>query len=885
MHLLKPPKGRMLMEQSKTVVLTKRILREYYEFGNIVDIQKLFTEDVILFGIHSETYATGKEKAEQLLREMHASIASCRVTKLKCVECNTDGDFSVRANVVYSTKERMRNMHQVLVIYRETELGRQICGMHFQRDMRHELTYQVVSSRMLNRGGKGESTMEEVMDMVSSYVNCAYVQYRPDKGLPIDYYSDELWRMLGYKTGSEFGKRFGGDIQRLIHSDDLVPSREEIKRQLLKTDNYQVEYRLCRQDGSYIWCMECGRYVLDKATGVGTFNAVITNLSPLKQTHATFLYNLRHDRLTNLYNKKAFCRRAAEILDENPDTEFEIMRFNIARFKVINDLFGEEIGDKLLKYVAHFLKSIRLEPCAYGRLYADNFILCYPTKDNVRQHLIHSLQMLAESFALDYRIDFYFGVYTVRERDLSVTTMLDRASMGLSRAQHNGLVLCGEYDEDIRECIINEQVIVNNMHGSLERGEFLVYLQPKYELMSEKVVGAEALVRWLHPQLGFISPAKFIPIFEQNGFIYQLDKYVWERACQLLRKDMDKGRPILPISVNVSRIDLYSPNIVQVFEDLIRKYRIPPRYLELELTESAYVENPQQIIEITKKLQAKGFPILMDDFGSGYSSLNMLKDMPVDILKIDLKFLADSDKEDNGRGGNILNSVVRMAKWLHIPVIAEGVETQQQVDFLRTIGCECVQGFFYSKPVPIDVYEGLVDQGYSDDPILVHLESGDTADMMTMSAQLTVLFNSSGGAIGLYELVGGNLEILRVNDGYFKLFGDSREKVYGPDNQIIDRIVAEDHDKFWQLISEATNMRSNRECEIRRYCENGRIVWVRVRASIIYVENMRTLLYLVMEDVTPLAEERAQLRKIRERLRAINPEEVAKIEQELGLLD
>jgi len=607
----------------------------------------------------------------------------------------------------------------------------------------------------------------------------------------------------------------------------------------------------------------------------------ITNLSPLKQTHATFLYSLRHDRLTGLYNKKAFCRRTAEILEQYPDTAFEIMRFNIARFKVINDLFGEETGDKLLKYVAHFLKSIKLEPCAYGRLYADNFLLCYPTQGNVREHLIHSLQMLAESFALDYRIDFYFGIYAVQDTALAVTTMLDRAAMGLSRAQNNGLIVCGEYDEGMRDTIVSEQVIVNNMNGSLERGEFLIYLQPKYELMSEKIVGAEALVRWLHPQLGFISPSRFIPVFEQNGFIYQLDKYVWEQACKILRSDMDKGRPVLPISVNVSRIDLYSPNIVQVFEQLIKKYDIPPKYLELELTESAYVENPQQIIEIAKELQSRGFPILMDDFGSGYSSLNMLKDMPVDILKIDLKFLSDTQQEDNGRGGNILNSVVRMAKWLHIPVIAEGVESQQQIDFLRTIGCECVQGFFYSKPVPVDVYAELVDKGYSD--TVKHLRVGacDSADMMTMSAQLTVLFNSSRGAIGLYELVGRSLEILRVNDGYFKMFGDPRDKVYGPDNFIVDRIEPEDRDKFWQAISEAQSKQGTSECEIRRRCSDGRIVWIRVRSSIIFVENLRTLLYLVMEDITTLAEERVNLKRIMDHLRSINPQEVAALEQKL----
>ena len=698
----------MLMDQSKTVALTKQLLRDYYEFGNIVDLRRLFTDDVVAFGIKSESYKKGPKAVEHFLRQMHRAMEACRINKMSCVAKVVDDGVTVRANVVYSTNERMRNMQQVLVMFRETPVGWMICGLHFQRDVRHELTYQMVSSQMLNRGEVGDGSMDEVMDMVSSYVNCAYVQYRPDTQLPMDYFSDELWRMLGYGSGGEFSASFQGYLEHIVHEQDLGPSRDEIRRQLFKGDSYQVEYRLRRHDGTYIWCMECGRYVLDKETGAGTFNAVVTNLSPLKQTHASFLYNLRHDRLTNLFNKKTFCRQTAEIIADHPDTEFEIMRFNIARFKVINDLFGEETGDKLLKYVAHFLKSIRLDACVYGRLYADNFILCYPTKGEVRQHLIHSLQMLAESFALDYRIDFYFGVYTIKDTTLSVTTMLDRAAMGLARAAHNGLVVCGEYDDDMRECIVNEQVIVNNMKSSLRRDEFLVYLQPKYELKTERIVGAEALVRWLHPQLGFISPARFIPIFEQNGFIYQLDKYVWEKTCQLLKDDIDHGRPVLPISINVSRIDLYSPNIVRVFESLVDRYEIPPKLLELELTESAYVENPQQIIEIAKELQAKGFPILMDDFGRGYSSLNMLKDMPVDILKIDLKFLSDKQGEDHGRGGNIMTSVVRMAKWLDVPVIAEGVETQAQVDFLRTIGCECVQGFFYSKPVPIEVYEDLV---------------------------------------------------------------------------------------------------------------------------------------------------------------------------------
>lgn len=450
---------------------------------------------------------------------------------------------------------------------------------------------------------------------------------------------------------------------------------------------------------------------------------------------ASFLYNMHYDRLTNLYNKKAFCRRVAEVLAQYPDKEFELMRFNIARFKVINDLFGEETGDKLLKYVSQFLSSIQLEPCVYGRLYADNFLLCYPTAGNLREHLIHSLQMLAVSFALDYRIEFYYGVYTIKERDLAVTSMLDRAAMALFKASSNGLIVCGEYEDDMRETMVSEQVIVNNMNGSLERGEFIVYFQPKYDLLTETVVGAEALVRWIHPQLGFISPAKFVPIFEQNGFIYQLDKYVWEKTCQMLRSDIDEGRTVMPVSINVSRVDFYSPNLVQLFEDLTKKYNLDPRLLELELTESAYVENPQQIIEITRKLQEKGFVILMDDFGSGYSSLNMLKDLPVDVLKIDLRFLSDSSGVENGRADNILNSVVRMAKRLDLTVIAEGVETQKQVDFLRIIGCEYAQGYFFSEPIPCDDYRELIKSDYVVEQRM-SLYSENNGSVLTLSNQL-----------------------------------------------------------------------------------------------------------------------------------------------------
>ena len=216
------------------------------------------------------------------------------------------------------------------------------------------------------------------------------------------------------------------------------------------------------------------------------------------------------------------------------------------------------------------------------------------------------------------------------------------------------------------------------------------------------------LVRWIDPERGMILPGDFIPVFEQNGFIMKLDYYVWEKTCQLLRRWLDEGRNPYPISVNVSRVSLYNPRLAEVLGDLVKQYDIPPRLLQLELTESAYTTNQQSTKAIMSTLQQMGFCILMDDFGSGYSSLNVLKDIEVDVLKIDMKFLSNTENE--ARSENILAAVVRMAKWLNLPVIAEGVERKEQVLFLRSIGCEFVQGYYFAKPMPVEDFEKQVER-------------------------------------------------------------------------------------------------------------------------------------------------------------------------------
>lgn len=417
-------------------------------------------------------------------------------------------------------------------------------------------------------------------------------------------------------------------------------------------------------------------------------------------------YLATYDELTGIYNKQAFYAKTKEMLLDNPDKNFDLLRINIERFKVLNDLFGESTGDKLLRYIGKFLKEINLPLCVSGRLYADNFVVCYEAGKGDSRRMINTLQMVADSFAINNRTILSFGLYRIDDKNLPVSVMCDRANMALWKAKGNFKNPYCEYDEKMRQQVLKEQKIINAMEMAIQNKEFTLYLQPKYDIEKGTIIGAEALVRWISLENGFISPGDFIPVFENNGFVYEVDKFIWEESCRYLRKWLDEGREVHPISVNVSRIDLYDPKLVQHLVDLREKYQLPSQYLELEITESAYTEDPEQIITITRQLREAGFVILMDDFGTGYSSLNMLKDIQIDVLKLDMGFLKSSDY--SAKGGNILTAILKMAESLKMQTIAEGVETKEQVEFLKSIGCKYVQGFYYSKPLPVGEFEKLI---------------------------------------------------------------------------------------------------------------------------------------------------------------------------------
>ncbi|MEG2192296.1 MAG: EAL domain-containing protein, partial [Oscillospiraceae bacterium] len=391
-----------------------------------------------------------------------------------------------------------------------------------------------------------------------------------------------------------------------------------------------------------------------------------------------------------------------------------------------------------------------------------------------------------------------------------------------------------------------------------------IYLQPKLNIQVNKMCGAEALVRWRHPIRGLLSPGEFIPVFERNGFIIKLDYYVWEQVCKCLRRWLDEGKTPYPISVNVSRVNLYNPKLAELILQLVKKYNLSPSLLNLELTESAYTDNPIAASETIALLQSYGFVILMDDFGSGYSSLNILKDISVDELKIDMRFL--SETKIPGRGENIIASVVRMAKWLNIPVVTEGVETKEQTDFLRSIGCDCIQGYYYAKPMKVSEYEDLCNRQFIGlNPIEKQVDGQYQYDeIFAQNPEMTKLFINSYKAAAIYEFSADGIELLRVNNIYYTLFG--QHAMTENTRDLLAAVDTEYKDIVQQAFATCVKTKKPTECEYVRRRADGLPVWAHVELAYVSKIGDKSIVSGVLTDNTLKKEIEKELQNYREAL-------------------
>ncbi|MCR5830040.1 MAG: EAL domain-containing protein [Lachnospiraceae bacterium] len=563
-----------------------------------------------------------------------------------------------------------------------------------------------------------------------------------------------------------------------------------------------------------------------------------------------FLSEQVHDSKTGLFNRNSFCKKTREVIDKNPKVVFVIFRIDIDGFKVINDVYGISEGDRCLSEMANMFRGFEADNTVFGRWEADHYVGCMPMEDFNRHNVANTFTSPINDSRFDFDVTRRMGVYVVENRELDISLMCDRALLALKSIKGKYESHVAYYSEDMRQELIESQQIVNEMNAALDDGQFIIYIQPQFNYDTNKLHGGEALVRWKHPNKGIIMPGKFVPIFEKNGFITHLDQFVWEEVCKLQRKWLDEGRAVVPISVNVSRMDIASLRLVDHFVKLIGKYEIPTELLRIEITESAYMDNPSQMIETVSRLREAGFSVEMDDFGSGYSSLNTLKDVTVDMLKLDMKFIEGGKNAE--RGGSILSSVIRMSNRLNLAVLAEGVETKEQAEYLKSIGCIYMQGYYFARPMPVNDYERILTGKEHELPIadIDAYGADSTVDFLNASVQSTLIFNSFVGGTAIIGFDGEDVETLRVNEKFFEAISADRDKFNEGDFSILDDLNKENKAKLFETFNNAASEGVEKSCEVMYTRDGKEEVYVCFRVRCLETNGEKHLLYIMVENVT-----------------------------------
>lgn len=400
--------------------------------------------------------------------------------------------------------------------------------------------------------------------------------------------------------------------------------------------------------------------------------------------------------ITNDKNPSFFADGVKGLMLRHPEAKFAVIQFDISKFKMINEQYGDEFGTEILQYIIHSLKILCDSEQLYARLSADLFMVFtkYETKEGLLAFIEKLNEQLSTYKGIRYRLDF--GVCYVDNPDTSIRIYGDNATLARKSIKNDALTYVAFYNEELKQDARTRKFVEDRMEGALRKGEFVMYLQPKYSISRNTVVGAEALIRWFSAERGLLQPMEFIPLFEQNNFIIKVDYFIWEEACKAIRNWIDTGIEPVPISVNMSRKHLTNTDFISVLNDLMQKYQIDKKYLEIEITETA---SGADVIDCVNLLKNNGYTLLMDDFGSGYSSLSTLKDTKFDILKIDRNFLHNFIGSD--RGQKIVEYIIKMTTSIGLDLIAEGVENREETVFLSDCGCDKVQGFYYAKPMSL----------------------------------------------------------------------------------------------------------------------------------------------------------------------------------------
>ncbi|MDO4555409.1 MAG: EAL domain-containing protein, partial [Lachnospiraceae bacterium] len=563
-------------------------------------------------------------------------------------------------------------------------------------------------------------------------------------------------------------------------------------------------------------------------------------------------------RLTDklpLRSKLTFFEDAAAFLQNSEPLTYCLIAIDIDHFKLFNEWYGVEAGDRFLINVAQQLDHFhKVCSCICGYMGADDFCIILP----YQPELIESLQSRILGYIRQYGKNSgflpAFGIYPIDNLTISVSTMYDRASIALSSVKGNYASRSCYYNPSMMQTLEDNHLLLTEIQSGLENKEFLFYAQPKCNMSSGKIVGLESLIRWNHPTRGIVPPGEFIPLLEKNGFIVDLDIYLWDLVCQHLKRWIELGNHPIPISVNVSRVDIYTLDVADHFSKLVQKYSLPSALLEIEITESAYADDEDIINNTINQLRNAGFTVLMDDFGSGYSSLNMLKDVNVDILKIDMRFLKmDHDSTEKGLG--ILESIINMTQIMGLRTIAEGVENEEQMKYLLNMGCLYGQGYHFYRPLPVEHFEALLSDPFNIDyrgicakqMKQIHLKGLLQEDLFSEA-----LLNSIIGPVAVYELSGDNLNLLQVNEHYYHLLGLDPIDLDECDTNILNYVYPDDRPLLLSALKKAYKRPyTGADSYVRRFRKDHTIMWIHFRAFFLRKQGESFLYHCSLSDVTP----------------------------------
>ncbi|WP_394525819.1 EAL domain-containing protein [Lacrimispora sp. JR3] len=569
------------------------------------------------------------------------------------------------------------------------------------------------------------------------------------------------------------------------------------------------------------------------------------------------------DSLTGLLRYGPFFEKARRFLERKPEAPYFMVAIDIEHFKLYNEWYGEKEGDRFLIKISGYLKEMEgtFESIA-GYMGGDDFVIILPQDLSLLNQLEHQINCYARQYGGYGGFLPAFGVYSIKNRYLSVSTMYDRAIIALNSIKGNYAKRIGWYDPGMKQKMEDDQVLLSEIQRALENQEFIFYVQPQCNMLTGKIIGMESLVRWQHPVRGIISPGEFIPHLERNGFIIHLDLYIWEMVCRQFSSWIKAGCHPIPISVNMSRMDIYGINVVEKFKQLVKQYEIDPKYLEIEITESAYAEDYELIRKVVEDLRKAGFPVFMDDFGSGYSSLNMLRDVNVDVIKIDTKFL-DMNENSKRRGMGILETIVRMARVMQFKVIAEGIEEKEQADFLINIGCIYGQGYYYYKPMSVTEMEELLKNDSNLDYRGIQarqMRELKLEDLFNENITSEAMMNNVLGAIALYEVYEDNCGLLRVNEEYYRITGDNPVDLGESREFLQQKVYQDDRDRVLRIFENAYKSPVHgAEGIFRRLRLSGEFMWIHLRVFFLREQDGRCLYYGTVRDATEQMEQRKKL--------------------------